>query len=712
MSTSISNGVVVATLDAATGALASLSDVYSRNKISASGDGWRAELSVALSPAMNLTLSSKDCKCDGVVNTSRTRKIWGWRCSTTVQPRKRLPLYFQVNVEYALRPGATFASKVLHIRSSVPFSKCNGGIYTVTLVEPFGPSFSLSAGHDHDVHTSGHLQLNPSAQGLQVAQFVRWPPLSRGSFVSIANPYSRFSFDTSLGLLKASYTPLITHRASKLDGTAHSTDPAVIGLVNLTSYSYTTGGINLGERRAFVQCVDAFALDAASRPDGRSVKVNVAWDESDYQIDWATDAGHAEYKRIIDRNAELGVTHVVAAPRNTLLADRRNATDSWGWEASLWFGLGERIRQGAWIPRAGTTVPPTVLDMVAYARSKGVKLLAYVYPCLHFEEVSPDAFVHGALDLSAPGVKELMAEMLIQFVTVTGAGGYAWDHDIFAAAAFEDSTHVESVEAPRRHSVSRGLAPTAYSQWRAWMQILAALRAAHPTIIMDHRQTAHAWGPWYHLSGSYAEPIAGDENPETYGVPIPSLHADHVAADNLRGVNHRYATEQLLSPARIPGFIFHQTERTADNGTNPCVGKAELCYDSNKVHLPLQSRPMPSVLSASLSFALTLPYSLPSRVCAERGAHRRAERFRSTWVQILATLFHRNGRPKSRPLHDPGEGRERVCPLPGGRQGLDSSLAPMDRRTQPDPVAPDAHSEFAQAADRSGGRHGGDGRRR
>ena len=177
MSTSISNGVVVATLDAATGALASLSDVYSRNKISA----WAmaGELSFLLhSPAMNLTLSSKDCKCDGVVNTSRTRKIWGWRCSTTVQPRKRLPLYFQVNVEYALRPGATFASKVLHIRSSVPFSKCNGGIYTVTLVEPFGPSFSLSAGHDHDVHTSGHLQLNPFAQGLQVAQFVRWPPLS------------------------------------------------------------------------------------------------------------------------------------------------------------------------------------------------------------------------------------------------------------------------------------------------------------------------------------------------------------------------------------------------------------------------------------------------------------------------------------------------------------------------------------------------------
>eukprot|EP01045_Picozoa_sp_COSAG04_P045896 COSAG04_NODE_16336_length_502_cov_1.607940_1_plen_73_part_00 len=45
----------------------------------------------------------------------------------------------------------------------------------------------------------------------------------------------------------------------------------------------------------------------------------------------------------------------------------------------------------------------------------------------------------------------------------------------------------------------------------------------------DHRQTAHEWGPWYQLAGSYTEPIAGDENPETYGVPIASLHTDHVA---------------------------------------------------------------------------------------------------------------------------------------------------------------------------------------
>ena len=62
--------------------------------------------------------------------------------------------------------------------------------------------------------------------------------------------------------------------------------------------------------------------------------------------------------------------------------------------------------------------------------------------------------------------------------------------------------------------------PTGYGQWRAWMAILAHLRTQFPDMVMDHRQTAHIWGPWYHLAGSYAEPIAGDENPETYGALI------------------------------------------------------------------------------------------------------------------------------------------------------------------------------------------------
>lgn len=47
------------------------------------------------------------------------------------------------------------------------------------------------------------------------------------------------------------------------------------------------------------------------------------------------------------------------------------------------------------------------------------------------------------------------------------------------------------------------------------------------------------------------------------------------------------AVGQLIPPARIPGFIFHQTERTDDNGTFACSGAGSgaanhwLCYDMN-----------------------------------------------------------------------------------------------------------------------------------
>ena len=39
--------------------------------------------------------------------------------------------------------------------------------------------------------------------------------------------------------------------------------------------------------------------------------------------------------------------------------------------------------------------------------------------------------------------------------------------------------------------------------------------------------------------------------------------------------------QQFLPSARIPGFAFHQTERTDDNGTWPCSMDTDLCYDMN-----------------------------------------------------------------------------------------------------------------------------------
>jgi hypothetical protein len=54
----------------------------------------------------------------------------------------------------------------------------------------------------------------------------------------------------------------------------------------------------------------------------------------------------------------------------------------------------------------------------------------------------------------------------------------------------------------------------------------------------------------------------------------------------MRIVNYQYYVGQLQPASRVPGFIFHQTERTADNGTNPCFSNAgepwpQACYDSN-----------------------------------------------------------------------------------------------------------------------------------
>jgi hypothetical protein len=39
--------------------------------------------------------------------------------------------------------------------------------------------------------------------------------------------------------------------------------------------------------------------------------------------------------------------------------------------------------------------------------------------------------------------------------------------------------------------------------------------------------------------------------------------------------------QQFLPSKRIPGFAFHQSERTDDNGTAPCTMDTDLCYDMN-----------------------------------------------------------------------------------------------------------------------------------
>ena len=105
------------------------------------------------------------------------------------------------------------------------------------------------------------------------------------------------------------------------------------------------------------------------------------------------------------------------------------------------------MREGVWDPKTDR-VPADILEMVAYAESKNVKLLAYVYPCLPFHALKDFSIGSGSnvVDLSRPEVQAWMIDTMLAFMAKTGSGGWAWDHDIYA-----------------------GGSELKYGQWRGWM---------------------------------------------------------------------------------------------------------------------------------------------------------------------------------------------------------------------------------------------------
>ena len=145
------------------------------------------------------------------------------------------------------------------------------------------------------------------------------------------------------------------------------------------------------------------------------------------QIDVGTVEGMTEYKRIIDRNAEFGVTHIVYEPFNSLRSSRKTATDGWGWEGSLWLSMGEQIRNGSWAPKKDK-MPPEIQSMLDYAASRSVKLMGYVYPCLNFVGGSgvPAALKGGSMDLSNLDFQKWMTGTMLDFLAVTDGGGFSW----------------------------------------------------------------------------------------------------------------------------------------------------------------------------------------------------------------------------------------------------------------------------------------------
>ena len=100
--------------------------------------------------------------------------------------------------------------------------------------------------------------------------------------------------------------------------------------------------IDAEEVEALTDCMRSFLLNVPQK----SIRVHIPWCENDYQIDTATPEGLEEYKRIIDRAAELGCQYVLYTPANSRFSKLEDNSDAWGWENVLWFGSRPEDKEG------------------------------------------------------------------------------------------------------------------------------------------------------------------------------------------------------------------------------------------------------------------------------------------------------------------------------------------------------------------------------
>ncbi|CAF1457659.1 unnamed protein product [Rotaria sordida] len=325
-------------------------------------------------------------------------------------------------------------------------------------------------------------------------------------------------------------------------------DGFLIGLYQLSPYWHIPD-INYAEREAYEKST-RFFLPVPRRE--QSLKHTAGWDSNDYQIDISTQHGIDQYRRLIDRCSQLGIKSINFAPSNNNVSSRQDSTDIWGWESVLFLTLGQKIRLEQWKP-IRDSLPLSIAQMLDYARSKQVKLVAYVYPQLGYRSKGIDqAWLYSSSNckdmcasLASVKFQKYFLQLLIDFAQVTDIAGYAWDYNFFYDPRYSE-----------------------YSSWRGWQWIRTELLLALPHLIMDHRQNSQNDGPWswVNLNG-YTAPLLMDENPETYSILYPSLHTDKISADFMRQQNSELRIEHFASMDFIPGFLAHQTERYLTDGT-------------------------------------------------------------------------------------------------------------------------------------------------
>ncbi len=452
----------------------------------------------------------------------------------------------QVQVRYELQPEWHFVSKQLIL--TLPA----GGTCRVNDVEVFRAELKTPVAREQQASSRS------GAVFLRLGDPAAKPAF--GAFLAIQNAFLKWEHKD--GQVALGYQPDMEWRATYGPFTS---DRVCIGLHALTGREMPMR--NLGEwkyvqdpQRAFdgqptldqaefdamTRCVSAFAL---YRPD-KSLRVHVPWCENDYQIDVGTPAGRTEWKRILDQCAAVGVDNSLFTPANSLVAPLSENADAWGWENCLWLGLGQKIRKGEW-DIANDPIPPSIQEMLDYAKSKQVKLVAYVYPTLGWKQ-NPEwtAWCGGktggyvGVDTGVRSFQDWFVEQLVAFQKRTGISGYCFDH-----WWIDYDPNKEGAASSSK-----------YAQWNGCRRILEELRRRSPDCIIDGRQQYQWWGPWTWLGGSYPHPTTSDEQPGSFE-NFPDLHFSRVSGDRQRWATWYYHMEQFTPWELVPGYMTHQTPR-------------------------------------------------------------------------------------------------------------------------------------------------------
>jgi hypothetical protein len=465
---------------------------------------------------------------------------------------------YRVRVTYDLRDGWRFVTKKLEILDS-PVST-----YTLTQVEPL--KITLRDPIDSTFTPAAYLpQLGAAGEDLvrrfpdrQFGTFLRLEK-QQGLMLVVQNPFlevARKGQDTTVA-----YRPAMTWSR---EWGPWSSDLAVIGVYQRSGtriparmvyewkspHDLVPDGADQNEIQAFTDCVRNFLLHPSPNP----VSVEVGWTLNDYQIDVATPDGRAEYKRVMDTASDLGIQTLLYAPSDHTLASIENDADGWNWEHVLWLGLGQKIRKGEWDVEK-SPIPGTVSEMLDYAKSKHLGILAYVYPSLPFAQ-NPAWIVNDSTKKSKSSYatfasrdfQNFLIHQLIAFKRKTAIIGYSFDY------AF--------LNVPGSSS---------YSQWYGWRRVMESLRQSEPDIVIDGRQTYHQYGPWSWVAGNYPHPTGNDEQAESF-TSYPDLHFDRVSADRARFVNYWYRNYQFAPHEVVPGYMTHQTPRNRNVVTNSASG--------------------------------------------------------------------------------------------------------------------------------------------